>query len=146
MHFTTGFRKAARRLGMVAAALSLSAAGWFAIGPSGVAFAANNCSLGSSGGNIVTCINAANGVGSATLHVVTQAKVLQLCVTDDVGGSEAHLYCSGYRTVQPGGEIVSGQIRFTQGTWCAHAWRDDAISTPTSAEDFISTQVTQVCV
>lgn len=142
LSFKSRFQESGRRFGMVAAAVFLTTAGWVAIGNSGVASAATACSVGSSGGNIVTCISAANGVASASVRVVSQSRSLQLCVTWD----GLHLRCSGYRALQPGGVINSGQISFAKGTWCAHTWRLNGSTATTLSDTTTTTQITQVCV
>ena len=134
MNFTRRFRQPARRFGVVAAALSLGAAGWLAIGTSGVASAATNCSLGSSGGNLVTCVSAANGSATASVTVVNQAKVLQLRLTLD---SFLHS-CSGYRTVASGGRITNQGASTGPAFWCAHTWRLNPNGT--------TTEIASVCV
>lgn len=117
-----------RRFGMVAAALSIAAGTWVAIGTSGTAFAFSNpnCGSGGPGGAVETCIGLSNWVlgtnsyGTLTASASTETpETIKTCL--NLNGSSWG--CTASRTVPPGQTIsLSVTAIPLGGDWCANTW------------------------
>lgn len=92
---------------------------------------ASGCTLGSSSGNVETCISI---VGSGlfvdeitvSAEVLDATRTLQVCIH---GPDSALPRCTPFELVQPGNcitEVWSPDRDVTPGEYCARTWRDNA--------------------
>lgn len=127
-----------RRIGagaIVALALAGGGAGSLALG-AGVANAATSaCGVGSTGGNIRTCLSVGqDAVAIATIAPGGQGKTIRLCITED-GQTRG---CSAYTAVPRGGTktFVASLVPIATAKGatfqdCAHLWRQNPDGTTT---------------
>lgn len=121
------------KIGLLAAAVCTMA---IFVG-AGVASAdSSGCTLGSSSGNVVTCMSII-GDGlfvnemTASADVVDSARTLQVCIH---GPASALPRCTSFQNVQPGGTISVQWFPdrdVPAGTYCARTWRENSDGTTT---------------
>ena len=116
------------KIGLLAAAVCTTA---LLVGAGPASASASGCTLGSSSGNVVTCISIL-GEGlfvnemTASADVVNSTRTLQVCLH---GPASALPRCTPFEVVQPGGTITVQWFPnrdVPAGTYCARTWRKNA--------------------
>lgn len=123
-------RRLARLTISLLAAAVVSGTAFFA-GAGPVSASSSGCTLGSSSGNVVTCISIL-GEGlfvsemTASADVVDSTRTLQECLK---GPASALPRCTDFQVVRPGGTISVQWFpnrNVPAGTYCARTWRKNA--------------------
>ncbi len=116
------------KIGLLAAAVCTTA---LSVGAGPAPASSSGCTLGSSSGNVVTCISIL-GEGlfvsemTASADVVDSARKIQVCLK---GPSSSLPRCTDFQTVKPGGTIVVQWFPnrdVPAGTYCARTWRQNS--------------------
>jgi hypothetical protein len=113
------------KIGLLAAAVCATA---LFVGAGPASASSSGCTLGSSSGNVVTCISIL-GEGlfvnemTASADVVDSTRTLQVCLH---GPSSSLPRCTSFEVVKPGGTISVQWFPnrdVPAGTYCARTWR-----------------------